>query len=251
MKNLNYVGSLVQLDLQDFTTHQLTRIMQYAIHCYKTELRYKVDRSVEVAYLTLNDVNNVSFPKDYEYYTKVAINVGGLMITLSRNDAIPFQRRNDCGNPMLEPANLDLLQNEPYVYPYGFYYAPHYRNGQFVGEMYSMGGGFNEVGYFREDMALRQFQFYNVPRSEIILEYVADKNANGSTLVYMSDVEVIRQYVHWQLLEHDRRASRGEADRKMGLFNAALTKRVEIEYTPTISDFMDAMWSGIKSSPKR
>jgi len=251
MKNLNYVGSLVQLDLQDYTTHNLTRIMQYCIDCYKHVLRYKTDKSVEVAYLQMNDANNAPFPKDYEYYTKVAVNIGNQLVTLSMNNDIPLVRDYNCGVEQRENFDPFAVTPETYQYTFGFLYAPHYRNGMFVGEMYSYGGGFNEVGYFRVDHALKQFQFYNVPRKEIVLEYVADKDVNGNTLIYYSDVNTIRAYVHWKLSEFDRLVPLYDKERKMGLFQAAMQERVEIEYIPAISDYLDSTYRNYKSSVKR
>lgn len=251
MKNLNYVGSLVQLDLQDFTTHNLTRIMQYCIDCYKHVLNYKTDKSVEVAYLQLNDANNAPFPKDYEYYTKVAINFGNQLVTLSLNDDIPLVRKYDCGVEQKEDFDLSVVTPETYMYTFGFLYAPHYRNGMYVGEMYSYGGGFNEYGYFRVDHGMKQFQFYNVPRKEIVLEYVADKDANGNTIIQYGDVSTIRAYVHWKLTEFDRTVPLYEKERKQGLFMAALQERVETVYTPAISDYLDSTYRNYKSTPKR
>lgn len=251
MKNINYVVSQVQLDLQDYTTHNVSRILQYCIYCYKNILRYKTDRSVEVAYLTPNEANNAPFPKDYEYYTKVGIMVGGQLFTLTLNPDIPLVRRYECGVEKVESFTDTINQIDPSLLTYGYFYAPHYRNGMYVGEMYSMGGGFNEAGYFRVDMGLRQFQFYNVPRSEIILEYVADKNVSGSTLIQNMDVNVMRAYAHWQMQEYDRKVPAYERDRKLGLYNAALQERIGLEYTPVISDYLDNSYAGSKSGPKR
>lgn len=252
MKNINYVVNLVQLDLQDYTTHNVSRIRQYCIHCVKNALRYKVDKSVDVAYLTPNAAGNAPFPKDYEYYTKVAVNVGGQLVTLTMNRDIPLVRKYDeCQNELPPNFTGGDLSLDPFLYAYGYYYAPHYRNGMYVGEMYSMGGGYNEMGYFRVDHQLRQFQFYNVPTTEIVLEYVADKETSGSTLIPNKDVEVIRAYTHWQLAEYDKTIPGHEKTRKLGLFNAAMDKREDIEFIASISDYLDNAYAGSKSGPKR
>lgn len=252
MKNLNYVVNLVQMDMRDFSSHNVPFILQYCIHAYKNELRFKTDKSVDIAYLRLNDVNNAPMPKDYEYYTKVAINFGGQYITLTRNNQIPLQRAvDDCGQPKLEDVILNEKVLDPFLYSYGYYYAPHYRNGQYVGEMYSMGGGYNEAGYFREDHSLRQFQFYNVPTKDVVLEYVSDKITNGSTMIPFSAVEPIRQYALWQMAEHDRRLPLYEKQRAQDRFRFAMANYEHIVYTPTIDDYFDNAWAGTKSSPKR
>ena len=252
MKNLNYVVNLVQMDMRDFSTHNVPFILQYCIHAYKSELRFKTDKSVKVAYLQLSDVKNAPMPKDYEYYTKVAINFGGQYITLTRNDQIPLQRKYDeCGLPKIEDVIINDRLLDPFLFSYGYYYAPHYRNGQYVGEMYSMGGGFNEAGYFREDNEMRQFQFYNVPYNEVVLEYVADLDTNGNTMIPFSAVEPIRQYALWQMSEHDKRVPLYEKQRCQDRFRYAMAQYSYISWTWTMEDYMDACYATTKSGPKR
>ena len=250
MKNLNYVVRLVQLDLQSYSTHLVPRILQYCIDAYKQELKFKTSKSVKVAYLAMNDVNNAAWPNDYEYYTKVAINWCGRLVTLSLNNNIPLQRKyDDCGIATLDQvvANPDCCNN----YDYGYFYSPHYRNGQYVGEMYSMGGGFNEAGYFREDAELRQFQFYNVPRTEVVLEYVADEDTTGATMIPLHIVEAIRRYAHWKMVEYDKSIPLALKQRAQDQFRFAMTELKYLTWAWTASDFMDACWAGMKSAPKR
>lgn len=251
MKNLNYVASLVQLDLDDYTTHKRVKIIQYAIDCYKYQLRYKTNSNIAVAYLQPNEVLNAPWPKDYEYYTKMAINVGGTLITLTLNDNIQLVRKFDCGVETIEEAQLTAEQVGLTGFGGGYWFAPHWRSGQYVGEMYSMGGGFNELGYFRVDHKNKQFQFANIPQAEIVLEYVADEETNGNTLIQAMDVDPIRKYIHWQLKEHSVKVSPGEKDRSMGLFHASMKERVFLEYGATITDYLDQHYKGIQSSVKR
>ena len=117
--------------------------------------------------------------------------------------------------------------------------------------MYSVGGGFNELGYFRLDHEMKQFQFYNIPSSEIVLEYVADEDTSGATLIYGKDVEVLRAYMHWQMVNYDRKVQGGEKMRLMGLYNAAFGERVFIEFAPNMSDYLDTSYSASLSGPKR
>lgn len=253
MKNLQYCASQVQMDLDDWTTHRRTKIIQYGINCVKQELRYKSDKSVDVAYLTPNAVGNAPFPANYEYYTKVAIKVCGRLITLTLNNDIPLARKYECGVETNDPTCcVDWNNFNPLIYSWGQYFVPHYRAGQFVAELYSLGGGVNEMGYFRVDYKMRQFQFANIPLgAEIVLEYVSDDHTNANTLVYMTDVKPIVAYMHWQLLEHDKKQPAAEKMRKMGLFNAALQERIFYAFAPNISDYLDACWSTYKSTAKR
>ncbi len=252
MKNLAYVVNRVQLDLQDFTTHNVPAILQHIIHAYKNELKFTASKSVKVAYLTLSDVHSAAFPKDYEYYTKIAISCGNKYITLSRNQGIPLQRLvNDCGQPRLEDAvccgdNVDMA-----LYTDGFFYVPHWRDGQYVGEFYSMGGGYNEAGYFREDFEMRQFQFANVPRGTVVLEYVADEDTSINTMIPFSAVEPLRQYAHWQMVEYKRSTPLYEKQRAQDRYMYAREMYRAIVWAFTAQDYLDVCYETSRSGPKR
>lgn len=251
MKNLNYVASLVQMDRGESSTHNRMKILQYCIDCYKEELRYKADTTVNVAYLTPNAVLNAPWPSDYEYYTKVAINTGRGYVTLSLNNDIPLIRKHDCGTEEFDTTTVDICNLDPGIFTGQWMIAPHFRAGQYVGEMYAQGGGFNKAGYFRVDKERKQFQFSNIPRTEIVLEYVADGKTNGNTLINYMDVKPIRAYVKWMLVENDRKAPLGEKSRLHDLFHAAMVDRIYQENAPTVVDFMDASYQTIQSGVKR
>jgi len=256
MKNLNYCVSLVQMDLDDYTTHRQQKYLQYAIMGYR-ELKLRANNNVAVAYLTPNAVMNAVLPKDFAYYTKVGINVGGQIITLSVNkDIVVEDRYDDCGNPYssaLQAAEACSVEDIAGRYNGGYYYAPHYRNGQFVGEMYGVGGGFNDMGYFKINTDLNLIQFSReVPRVEIILEYASDASSvNGGTLIPTIIADTIRNFIHWQMVEYDNSVSLNEKYNAYGRFNASFQKYKEILLTPTVEEYLDASWSTTSSSVKR
>lgn len=251
MKNLAYCTSRVQMDLQDFSTHNLARMSQYAIQFYKEKLGFKTDKSIEVAYLTMNSVNNAPMPSDYEYYTKVGINIGGQIFTLSVNNDMVLNRKMECGEIVGDSEGALAITTDPIGYEYGYFWGGHYRSGQYVGEFYSLPGGFNELGYFKEDWKRRQFQFYNVPRVEIILEYVADKDATITSLIPFSAVDACVQYIHHQLLTYDRSVPMNEKQLAQMRFNKAWAEYIYIANAPTIQDYLDENWASRTSSPKR
>lgn len=255
MKNLAYCVSLVQHDRQDYSTHNMSRMAQWAINCYKQELGFKTNKNVSVAYLTPNAAGNAPFPKDYEYYLKVSINLGGQLFTLSVNNDMALVRNWECGVEVEPPSSLDDLAETcaagTYIYPYGFYYAGHYRAGQYVSEMYSMGGGFNVLGYFREDFQMRQFQFSNLPITEIVLEYVADEETSLETLIPYAAVEPIQKYIDWKYLYFNSNYNMGEKQQAQLLYSGAMNKYTHVQLLPSVQEYLDTSWAASKSSPKR
>lgn len=253
MKNLAYCVSLVQLDRDDFSPQGRSKYLQYAINTYKEHIAFGLGQSVEVMYATPDALGMVDFPCDYEYYTKVAINVGGNYLTLTLNRNMALNRKWNCGEETHESRQatdgLDALGLTASA-PYGVAFAGHYRAGNFVGELYGLGGGINAAGYFTEDRKLRRFQFTNLPTArEVVIEYVSNSISEGSIVEDMA-INVIRYGVHDQLalFSGDNQA---EKQRFEGRFREAL-REYQIKSTmPTLSDYLDAMYRDLQSSPKR
>lgn len=269
MKNIAYCCSLVQHDLQDYTTHSLSRISQFGIDCYKYELGFKAAKNINVSYLHPNDIGNAPMPQDYESLIKMSVNVCGVLLTLTVNNDITLNRTIDCGSFVQEPEAFNNIvcacQNGTFQnstgeatgvintlnYP-GYFIGSHYRGGQYVGEQYGLTGGVNPLGYFREDFKERQFQFYQSPQyNEIILEYIGDENASVQTLIPYSAVKPIRNYIHWQLLRFNRSATQYDKQKAEALYRESFNDYKYIQFAPTMSQYLDEAWSSFQSSPKR
>ena len=70
------------------------------------------------------------------------------------DDLMLAHQTDDCGNPVNDNTmgcTNDSSATLPYFGVAGYYYSPHYRNGQWVGELYGGAGGRNADGYKRTD----------------------------------------------------------------------------------------------------
>lgn len=248
MKNLAYCVSMVQLDRQDFSPKNYQRYLQYAINIYKEYISMGINPSVEVMYADIDSLGCVDMPIDYEYYTKVGLLINGTCYTLTRNDNMPLNRRTDtCGDEiddtLVSTSVTDLAITE------GCYFAAHYRAGNYVGEMYGLGGGYNQAGYFREDIKLRRFQFTEVPLTEVVIEYVSN-GANEGSLIDDLAVNVIRYGVHDQMSLFST-TNQSEKSRMEGRFKQAVLDYSVNKTIPTVGEYLDNQYRGYKSSPKR
>lgn len=250
MKTLAYCVSMVQLDRQDFSAKNYNRYLQYAINIYKEYIGMGMSPSIEVMYATIDDIGCVDMPIDYEYYTKVGLLINGVCYTLTRNDSMPLNRRTDTCGDQIDDAltlNTDLLINTDFGY--GYMFASHYRSGNYVGEMYGLGGGYNAGGYFTEDWKLRRFQLTNVPLTEVVIEYVSN-NASAGSLVDDLAVNVIRYGVHDQMTLFNN-TNQSEKSRMEGRFKQAVLDYSVSKTMPTVDDYLDTRYKTFKSSPKR
>lgn len=258
MKTLAYPLALVQMDREDYTTHQKQRYLQYIILAYR-KMKLHGQLNVSVAYLTPNAVLNSVLPGDYVNWTKVGFMLCGKLITLSvNNDLIMEDRYDECGDEYSsaltcasdECNSIEVLSG---IWGGTFEFASHYRGNNFVGEMYGAGGGWNNAGYFNVNKQLGLIQFSpEVPRTEIVLEYISDaSDANINTVIPTEMADVLRHHAHWELAEFSKSSTQTDKDNAWGRFNAAYQEHKDIILLPTIEEYLESSWATYKSSPKR
>lgn len=247
MINLNTVVNDVQVDLRGtmgplaFAPQMRYRILEYALRGCK-KLNFLANPKVSVYYFTPNAALVAPLPDDYEFYTKVAIIVCGVPYTLGWNPNIPLPRLV-CG--VETPYDLETCDCTPSTFNYqGFEWASHYRSGQFVGEFYSLGGGWNTAGYFRIDLEGRRIVLQNVPSNvTFMMEYVSNGTDGGATLIEEKARYPIRSYVHWQLTEYSP-APENAKQRAQTIWREEFNDYKKIALSVTIDEFMDAMYAG-------
>ena len=252
-KNLDYVVSRVQSDIQDYSTAGYQRLLQMAINGYK-ELNYAILPVIKTKYLTLSSINTIDFPCDYVDYVVVGLVSGGQVITLSANPKIPLARKkDDCGNEVVEKVSATQSDDSLRLPLLGFNYASSHRGGQYVGERYARGGGFNRYGYFRVDHDMRRFQFQNtIPNVEVLLEYKSTGiDAMGDALLPDYATQALVDYVHYQRLRFDRRAT--ATDKAMAFQEYSrqfiVLRKKALKFT--MSEYLDAKYANVHMGIKR
>jgi hypothetical protein len=149
------------------------------------------------------------------------------------------------------PYDLANCNGDPKAFNnIGFEWATHYRAGQYVGEYYSLGGGWNSAGYFRIDYQNNNIVLQDVPPStQFVMEYVSNGSDGGATLIEGKAVFAIRNYVHWQLMEHSN-ISLAEKQRAEANYMKEYNDYKDIATSVTIDEFIDKMYAGFTPSVK-
>ena len=257
---LDYIVHRVLMDRDDNSMRFYKKFLQYAIDGY-TKLNLHSIETIRVAYLEVDEnTKSVDLPEDYLFYTKIGYNKGGVAHTLSLNEDIMLMRKtDDCGNDVNEnqslcgdpdSGNVLSLVSLPYS---GYYYTPHYRNGQFVAELYGGRGNQNNAGYYRIDKQRRKIVFNSeIAVSEIILEYKSSGvSADGSTMISREYVPTLVAYVHWQLKEYKDKVPQSEKMRLQQRYIAEekMVRRLELGFT--IEEYLDTARNSYRQTPKR
>lgn len=246
MKTVDYCVQLVQQDLDDYSPKMRKRILQFGINTYRQYIQTGIAPTIDVFYAKPDSLGNINLPDDYEYYTKVAVIYRGRVITLTLNKNMPFNDKIDsCGDPIISATEIPMLDQN-----FGYPFVGHYRAGNFVGELYGMGGGINRFGYFNEDKRRRRIQVTNLPLDEVVIEYVSS-SLNAQTIVDDAAINLIRYGIHQQIALHDAKETQVRRNNMEQEFNKALDHYMLWATVPTIDEFLDMFYLTTKSTVKR
>lgn len=245
MRPLSYAVRLVQNDYGETNQARYQQYLQWAINSFN-ELRYKVITGIEVEYLTLNKNGIAKLPSDYHDYTKAGVIIKGKVLNLSVNKEITKYIPNP-NDPIPCPEDIkEAISQIGYGIPCGdifdgrMLYEGHYRNGNFVGEMYGYGGGYNENGYFQIDKKRGIIQINSIHTgADFILEYISDGKVSEQTLIDMNAAHVIRKGIIAQRTQFDSSATATDKEMAKGDYLMAMTDYKINEHTPTYVDYMD------------
>ena len=251
---------LVLLDLDSYTTALKKKVTQYAILGFQN-LNLYVMPQVKVAYLNQNENYTVDLPNDFIDYLKIGIDACGKIVTFSLNESLVTPRAGclkACGCETKKTCKhsdsetFGLLGSSFFLSNDGYYFAEHFRNGQYVGEMFGFGGGVG-IAEFRIDEANRQIAIDRfLPNKEIILEYLSSGiSKDGSTTVPREAVEVIRAYIHWQMIWYNDRVPAVHKQQKQQQYYVEYNKLQKLESSFTMDEYLDNKYSVSKSSPTR
>lgn len=248
---INYCVARAKLELDDFTSKSTEKLTQFAINEI-TNLNLFLSKNLEVAYIDMDSNGIVTLPNDFVDYIKIGIPKNGRLYILSLNKNTLLRRDGLSSEAANQIFNGNTSGTESDIY----YFIDHYRNGQFIGGLYGVGGGFASSSY-RIDMEKypRQIQFdTSVPRSEIVIEYISTGiRLSGTTVIPRHAVNFIVDSIKetFVLSDHKLRKDRFYVqkleNRKIESEN--MFKHVEYKFNP--QEYLDAMRQVTKLSTQR
>lgn len=188
---------------------------------------------LRVQHLTVSTSKQVKLPSDCLRYTKIAVDYGGKLWTLTLNDDITIPPNFPCCNTTDSSAT-----NE------GVTFMPHFWGGQYYGGIFALGGGFNKA-YYRIDWQTNTLTFLDdVFGRKIIIEYLS--NGAGSdvdSLVPQFWIPPMREYLILKAAEYNRKdypqINMNVQDQR---YNDAIMN-ASIASGPTADELLDAYYS--------
>lgn len=245
-KSIGFIVNSIlnRLDKYDLTLPE--RLANILLEEYAEYKMYHIN-SVKVAYISLNDALIGQLPVDFVDYTKVGVNYMGEIRTLSLNTNLVKPRPGSCGETINAAGGAGPQFNSG-----GYYFADHFRNGQFIEAMFSAGGGYN-LSYFNVDREKRIIWLTNpLPSNELIVEYISNGLEDSmETLVPQECVTPLRLYGIWQLAEYDDKMRLTDKDRREVQYGRAVENMRFFNSVPTMDEYLDSCYAAFQQGPKR
>lgn len=250
--NLDTCVRSVMSDLNDFSFHNYRPLLNLAAEGF-TELNLFAVDNIKSVILPINENFTVDLPKDYIDYLKVGIFINGKVWTLGYNKDIALPRDvNECG--LTIPSIINCSDNDTKInFPsWGFYFSNHFRNGQYVGELYGFGGGFN-FSYYRIDREKRQIVLTDtIAKGTIILEYQSSGvSAEGATVIPKQAMRAVKEYIHWKRLEYDDKVPLSTKQRREEQYYIQFEMLRTLENMFTLEEYLDHTYQESQSTPRR
>lgn len=276
--DLDYIVRNVIADRSETTMHNYHQYLQFAALGFINLNLYKLD-SFKVAYLPVNKNMTVDLPTDYVSYNLIGIcDRNGRTITLGLDKRMCLPRKTDlCGNILSsseqalgkvtctgdDTCGCSSCQLNG-LFTFGFFFVPHFRGGQYVGERYGQGGGF-APGYFRIDKEMNQIVLNTrlcaecatnnsgpVVLEEIVLEYKSSGvDADGGALVPIEALLPLRAWVHLQIEQNNPKIAESKVQRRQDTYNLEYFKLSKWLGSFTASELKDVFYRSFKMGPKR
>lgn len=235
------------------------RLVPIAVRGWNTIFREAVKETKTVVLPFVNpNIRVIDYPFDYDYYTKIGVTIDTLggtkkIMTLSLNQYMYKPTNEDiaqanctCESSGVLSTDLATIQNDQV--PFGYYsiFQNAWRGGQYVGELYGLGGGESAAGCFVPDDLNSRFVFSNdVPiQSYIVLEYKVVGTINGAnTRIPLIATEAMIAWVKWKML-HNRNSGIGERREAQMRYEEEVYKYYEQQQSLTASEILDELYEG-------
>ena len=243
---LTHIVNELMLEQGEGQTNKFARYYQLGVAGLRS-FNMDTTGAPKVVELTISDNDTADLPLDYLKYIRIGLCFNGQMYCLGRNNALCLDKPADvCGSPV---AHVSYRENY-----FGWGYSDvtlHYRNGEFTGGLFGIGGDNNSLGYYRIDKQTNQIKFSQLScTSTVIMEYLSDINTIDEDFeVHPFCVEALKDWICWKLKQ---RSSKPLGEQQLANEDYKKSSRVMRARfaSSTAEEWMACFHSGVKATPK-
>jgi hypothetical protein len=243
---LNYCVSRYfnEASIFDPKPNEKRQALQFAVDCF-LHLNIFQPHSVKVAYLEVNEAMNAELPSDFVRYTKIGMNEGGRIRTLTYDPSMIVSTEYRDG----KPSHVKKEPNKPFQ---TIEFIDHVKNGQYIGGMYAQGGGYND-NYYRVDRERGVISLQNsLNCRELVLEYISTGiNTQTDTIVPIEAVPTIVAYIHMIKAENTPGVPMNKQMFRRDTYERAYSSLSTLRLLFTADEYLDMVYSTYSQSPTR
>lgn len=251
-KNLDYIVRTVLSSTGEQSLDKYQQLLQFAVRGFR-ELNLQCSTVAKIKYIEMLDNKAIDLPMDYVKYLKIGIVINGHVVILGSDPTLALNEDySACGDPLEIAMNSDRNTDLSFL-NFGYWWSNGFHNGQYVGGIYGLGGGYNKYGYFRVNEERNQIQFTsNIPTSSIILEYISDGlNPDGTASVPTQATECLIAYVMWKIKQYKRNTPLGEVKMAFDNYVMEFNKLKHFNLMFSVQEYLDVLRRNIHGAPKR
>jgi len=237
-------------EIGETTEAKYARFLQFGIATLR-DLHLDVSGKIKTVSLEVDaNLGVANLPKDFIRHTKLGVVDGnGMFHTLAEADRLTSPSKvDDCGD--LERSHGGATGTVGFIS--SEWNADNYRNGEFTGRMFGIGGGGNRYGYYKFDLTNGWIVFNSdFGATEVYLEYLGDMQQEAfDYIVNPFIVDAIKSGMYLRSIKRDRNITLGEKQLADADYVKEKGKAVARMNNATLDEWYTSLRKSFRLAPK-
>ncbi len=248
--SVRYITQNIKNRRKEYNANDTRHIEQLVIDAISYLNVFTLD-TIEVLYVDVPSNGVITLPEDFIDYTKISVySRSGKLWTLTLDPSLIRFPLEQCGLELDRVLSGQYDTNVDLMPTTGYYLSPHFNSGNFMDNYYGLGGGFNR-GYYNIDRSGNALLTKGLPENTtVIIEYKSTGvSVSGGTYIPRQAMEAIIAKVMWTETEYNVLPGNPQYWEKR--FYDEENLLTNLEYTRTMQEHLDSLYSVWQQGPKR
>lgn len=237
-------------EIGETTDAKYARFLQFGIATLR-DLHLDVSGQKKTVILDIDsNLAVANLPPDFIRHIRLGVIDGdGLFHPLAEDkNLIGPYTTNDCGDPVASAG--DVTGNAGFISV--DWNADNFRNGEFTGRMFGLGGGHNRYGYYKFDTAKGWIIFNtDTALSQVCLEYLGNMQTEAfDYIVTPFIIDAIKAGMYVRSIQRDRNITLGEKQYAATTYVKEKSKAIARYNNSTLDEWYTALRKSFRLAPK-
>lgn len=237
-------------EVGETTDSKYARFLQYGISTLR-DMHLDVSGQKKTVIIDIDpNLSVANLPSDFIRHIRLGVIDGdGVFHPLAEDkNLIGPYITDDCGD--LRPATGNVVGNAGFVSV--DWNADNFRNGEFTGRMFGLGGGRNRYGYYKFDLSKGWIVFNtDTALKEVCLEYLGDMQSEAfDYIVNPFIIDAVKSGMYLRSIQRDRNITIGEKQNAERTYTKEKAKAVARYNNSTLDEWYYALRKPFRLAPK-